>query len=85
MLDIKITRNQNPAKKPEAGQPLGFGKIFTDLQQYCPAVFGIVCPQNRSFTHQSLDHFPGGSRSDPQAFRQNFQLDSAGKIPGDGV
>lgn len=30
MLDIKITLTDHPAKKPEAGQPLGFGKIFTD-------------------------------------------------------
>lgn len=30
MLDIKITRTANPGKKPAAGQPLGFGKIFTD-------------------------------------------------------
>ncbi len=30
MLDIKIELTKNPAKKPEAGQPLGFGKIFTD-------------------------------------------------------
>ena len=30
MLDIRIEYTKNPAKKPEAGQPLGFGKIFTD-------------------------------------------------------
>lgn len=30
MLDIKITRTTEPKKKPEAGKPLGFGKIFTD-------------------------------------------------------
>ncbi len=30
MLDIKIERTQNPAKKPGKGQKLGFGKIFTD-------------------------------------------------------
>ena len=28
MLDIKVTKTQNPKKKPEG--PLGFGKIFTD-------------------------------------------------------
>ena len=30
MLDIKITLTDHPAQKPEAGKPLGFGKIFTD-------------------------------------------------------
>lgn len=30
MLDIKITKTSNPKQKPAAGQPLGFGKIFTD-------------------------------------------------------
>ena len=30
MLDIKITKTTNPAKKPEKGAQLGFGKIFTD-------------------------------------------------------
>ncbi len=30
MLDIKIELTKNPAKKPEPGKPLGFGKIFTD-------------------------------------------------------
>ena len=30
MLDIKITLTDSPKKKPEPGQPLGFGKIFTD-------------------------------------------------------
>ena len=30
MLDIKITRTTTPKEKPAKGQPLGFGKIFTD-------------------------------------------------------
>ncbi len=30
MLDIKITRTENPAVKPAPGAKLGFGKIFTD-------------------------------------------------------
>ena len=30
MLDIKITRTENPAVKPAPGAALGFGKIFTD-------------------------------------------------------
>ena len=30
MLDIKITLTDHPQQKPEAGKPLGFGKIFTD-------------------------------------------------------
>ena len=30
MLDIKITLTDHPQQKPAAGQPLGFGKIFTD-------------------------------------------------------
>ncbi|MCI6772231.1 MAG: branched-chain amino acid aminotransferase [Oscillospiraceae bacterium] len=30
MMDIKITKTTNPKKKPEKGQPLGFGHIFTD-------------------------------------------------------
>ena len=30
MLDIKITKTQTPKKKPEKGEKLGFGKIFTD-------------------------------------------------------
>ncbi len=30
MLNIKITKNQNPQQKPAPDQPLGFGKIFTD-------------------------------------------------------
>ena len=30
MLDIKITKTTQPKAKPEAGQKLGFGKIFTD-------------------------------------------------------
>lgn len=30
MLNIKIEKTQNPRKKPEQGQPLPFGKIFTD-------------------------------------------------------
>ena len=29
-MDIKITKTTNPKKKPEKGQPLGFGHIFTD-------------------------------------------------------
>ena len=30
MLNIRIERTQNPAPKPAADKPLGFGKIFTD-------------------------------------------------------
>lgn len=30
MLNIRIEKTQNPRKKPEQGQPLPFGKIFTD-------------------------------------------------------
>lgn len=30
MLDIKVTKTQAPKKKPEKGEKLGFGKIFTD-------------------------------------------------------
>ena len=30
MLDIKITKTTEPKAKPQAGQKLGFGKIFTD-------------------------------------------------------
>ena len=30
MLDIKITKTTQPKQKPAEGQPLGFGKIFTD-------------------------------------------------------
>jgi branched-chain amino acid aminotransferase len=30
MLEIKVTRTQNPKTKPAPGTPLGFGKIFTD-------------------------------------------------------
>ena len=30
MLDIKIIKTTTPKEKPAAGQPLGFGKIFTD-------------------------------------------------------
>ncbi|MBP3361912.1 MAG: branched-chain amino acid aminotransferase [Clostridia bacterium] len=30
MMDIKITRTKNPKRKPEKGEKLGFGKIFTD-------------------------------------------------------
>ena len=30
MLDIQITRTTAPKAKPQPGQPLGFGKIFTD-------------------------------------------------------
>ena len=30
MLDIKIQRTETPKAKPEKGQKLGFGKIFTD-------------------------------------------------------
>jgi len=30
MLDIKITKTTQPKEKPAQGQPLGFGKIFTD-------------------------------------------------------
>ena len=30
MLDIKITLTDHPQQMPEAGKPLGFGKIFTD-------------------------------------------------------
>ncbi|MBQ5565416.1 MAG: branched-chain amino acid aminotransferase [Clostridia bacterium] len=30
MLDIKITKTTEPKQKPVPGQPLGFGKIFTD-------------------------------------------------------
>ena len=30
MLDIKITRTTTPKAKPKKGEPLGFGKIFTD-------------------------------------------------------
>ena len=29
-MNIKITKTTNPKKKPEKGQPLGFGHIFTD-------------------------------------------------------
>lgn len=29
-MDIKITRTQNPKRKPAKGEKLGFGKIFTD-------------------------------------------------------
>ena len=29
-MDIKITRTKNPKRKPEKGEKLGFGKIFTD-------------------------------------------------------
>lgn len=30
MLDIKIYKTETPKEKPAKGQPLGFGKIFTD-------------------------------------------------------
>ena len=30
MLDIKIIKTEHPKEKPAKGQPLGFGKIFTD-------------------------------------------------------
>ena len=30
MLSIRVERTAHPAQKPAAGQPLGFGKIFTD-------------------------------------------------------
>lgn len=30
MLDIKIEKTQTPKQKPKAGEPLGFGHIFTD-------------------------------------------------------
>ena len=30
MLNIRIERTTHPAAKPVPGQPLGFGKIFTD-------------------------------------------------------
>ncbi len=30
MLDIRIERTTNPKQKPQVGQPLPFGKIFTD-------------------------------------------------------
>ena len=30
MLNIKVEKTTNPKKKPESGQPLPFGKIFTD-------------------------------------------------------
>ncbi|MGN0244127.1 MAG: branched-chain amino acid aminotransferase [Lachnospiraceae bacterium] len=30
MLNIKVERTTQPKQKPEAGSPLGFGKIFTD-------------------------------------------------------
>ena len=30
MLDIKVTKTQAPKKKPEKGEKLGFGEIFTD-------------------------------------------------------
>ena len=30
MLDIKVTKTTSPKQKPAKGQPLGFGKIFTD-------------------------------------------------------
>lgn len=30
MMELKITRTDNPKQKPEQGKPLGFGKIFTD-------------------------------------------------------
>jgi branched-chain amino acid aminotransferase len=30
MLEIKVTKNENPKTKPAPGTPLGFGKIFTD-------------------------------------------------------
>jgi len=30
MLNISIEKTKNPAKKPEKGQKLGFGHIFTD-------------------------------------------------------
>ncbi|MDR0946754.1 MAG: branched-chain amino acid aminotransferase [Ruminococcus sp.] len=30
MLEIKVTKTENPKTKPAPGTPLGFGKIFTD-------------------------------------------------------
>ena len=30
MLDIKVTKTETPKQKPKKGEPLGFGKIFTD-------------------------------------------------------
>ena len=29
-MEIKITKTTTPKQKPAPGQPLGFGKIFTD-------------------------------------------------------
>ena len=34
-MEIRITRNPNPAKKPEDESKLGFGKIFTDHMFIC--------------------------------------------------
>ena len=62
MLNIRIERTAHPKQKPAPGQPLGFGKIFTDhmfIMNYTEGKgFSLIevistCPTNWGKTPQA--------------------------------